>query len=60
MYMIKSVTSSTATSDQPTPTVSTNTASYPTCSQREMTSEVFSAIPPKNPELGEGLIYEFS
>ena len=57
--MMKSVTSSTATSDYPTPTVSTMIASYPTCSHKVITSDVFKAIPPKNPAVGEGLIYEF-
>lgn len=56
--MMKSVTSSTATSDYPTPTVSTIIASYPTCSHRVITSDVFRAIPPRKPAVGDGHIKE--
>ena len=46
--------SATIVSDCPTPTVSTNTTSYPAASQTSMLSRVLRATPPSVPAEGEG------
>lgn len=56
----KSTISATATSDWPTPTVSTRMTSYPAFSQSKMASFVQRETPPSVPEVGEGRIKAFS